>query len=193
MSKLEGTNRKELKTRFLRLRSDDKISRRELLKLALPHGKVVPFGKVELDSSQCTGCSLCATNCPTKALSVSSSKEADVCLLFQQDLCVACNLCVEVCPEKCLRLERILEPDKVNSSPVTLIEVEAVRCRQCGSIIAPRAIIDRLQVKLMAMGDSFTSQLELCTTCKVKQFGLGATLKPTTKPGQNLNNRKTGI
>ncbi len=183
MSELEETNREKLKTRFLRLRSDDEISRRELLKLVLPHSKVVPFGRVELDCSQCTGCGLCAANCPTKALTVSSSKETDVCLLFRHDLCVACDLCVEVCPEKCLRLERILEPDKIDSSPVTLLEVEAVRCRKCGSIIAPRVMIDRLQVKLMAMGGSFTSQLELCPTCKIKQFGLeGATLKHTNKP-----------
>jgi hypothetical protein len=34
---------------------------------------IVPFGKLELDGSQCIGCGLCAVDCPVEALTASSS------------------------------------------------------------------------------------------------------------------------
>lgn len=135
----------------------------------------VPFGKIELDGSQCTGCGLCALDCATGALTVSSLEETgSYQLLFKHDYCVACGRCVEVCPEECLRLERILELDRIDSPPMVLFEDKVVSCYQCGSPVAPRAMIDRLQAKLQGAGESFTSQLELCPECRIKsQFGLG--------------------
>ena len=62
----------------------------------------------------------------------------------------------------------------MGSPAAVLFEDRIARCRQCGSIIGYRAMIERLQVKLRAMGDSFTSQLELCPACKIKaHFSLG--------------------
>ena len=53
-----------------------------------------------------------------------------------------------------------------------LFEDEIARCSECGSIIGSRAMIDGLQVKVLAMGESLASQLELCPACKVQaQFG----------------------
>ncbi len=151
---------------------------------------MVPFGKLELAGSQCIGCGLCAVDCPTEALTGLSSEETDgYQLFFRHDLCLACGRCVEVCPEKCLRLERILELDKIDSPPTVLFEDKVARCRQCGSIIGPRAMINRLQVKLLAMGDAFASQLELCPRCKIKQLSLGrTTLEPVTEPDESPDN-----
>ena len=137
----------------------------------------VPFGRLELDDSQCTGCAICALECPTGALTTTSNEENVYRLLFQHDLCVACARCVEVCPEQCLELEHILELDKLNSSTV-LFEDRVARCRECGSIIGPRAMIDRLEAKLLA-GESVTSQLQLCTRCKVKKLSLSRTVLTT--------------
>ena len=128
----------------------------------------VPFGKVELDSPQCTGCSLCALDCPTGALVVSSSEETGTYqLLFKHDVCVACGRCVEACPEKCLRLEPVLELDRMDK-PVVVFEDRVVRCCQCDSPIGPRAMIDKLQAKVLAAGQSFSTQFELCPMCKTK-------------------------
>jgi len=130
---------------------------------------MVPFGKLELDGSQCTGCGLCARDCPTEALTASLSEEADTYqLLFRHELCVACGRCIDVCPEKCLRLERLLELDKIDIPAAVLLEDRIARCRECGSIIGSRAMIARLQAKLQAAEDSFTSQFELCPRCKIE-------------------------
>ena len=129
----------------------------------------VPFGKVELDSSQCTGCGLCALNCPTGALVVSSSEESDAYqLLFEHGSCVACGRCVDICPEKCLRLDRILELDKIDTPAVMLFEDRIIRCRECGSPIGPKAMMAKVQARLLAPGGSLPSQFELCPMCKIK-------------------------
>jgi len=143
----------------------------------------VPFGRVELDGSQCTGCGLCVLDCPTGALTASSGEESYR-LLFRHDLCVACGRCIEVCPERCLGLERILELDRIDGAAAVLFEDEIARCRQCGSIIGSRAMIERLRAKISTSGRSVAAQFELCPTCKVKQFSLGrAALGSDNKPG----------
>ena len=166
MSKSKGTNQDRLKVGFSK--PGGAISRRELLKLASP------LGKVKLDSSKCTGCGLCALDCPTRALTFSSGEEADVYqLLFKHNLCIACGQCVELCPEQCLHLERTLELDRLNNPAVVLFEDRIATCRECGSIIGSKAMIEKLQAKVVAVGDSLTYQCELCPVCKSKQLFVG--------------------
>ncbi len=159
MSEFKGIHQNKPKGGF----TAGKISRRELLT------RFVPFGKLELDSSRCTGCSLCTIECPTEALIASPGEEPDTYrLLFRQGSCFACGRCVEVCPEQCLRLEHVLEPDSMNSPATVLFEDKVAKCRECGSIIGSRAMIDRLQVKVMAKGKPIAAQFELCSMCKIK-------------------------
>ena len=144
-------------------RPEVEISRRELLKMASP------LGAVTLDSAQCTGCGLCAIDCPTGALTISQGGESDSYqLLFKHNLCVVCNQCIEVCPEKCLRLERTLEMDRLSSPATVLFEDTIARCSECGNPVGSRAMLDNIQAKLLTAGQSFPSRLELCPDCKVK-------------------------
>lgn len=143
----------------------------------------VPFAKLELDSAQCIACGLCARECPLEALTASSGEEGGCQLLFRHDLCVACGRCVDVCPERCLKLERILDMGIIDAPAVVLFEDVFSRCRECGGIIGSNAILEKVRVKLSAMGESFTSQLELCPACKTRQFSMGkANLGDTTRP-----------
>jgi formate hydrogenlyase subunit 6/NADH:ubiquinone oxidoreductase subunit I len=161
MSDFKGIYQDNVKISFRR--PNGKMSRRELFKLASP------LGKVMLDSSKCTGCGLCALDCPTRALTVSPSGKADVYqLLFKHNLCIACGQCVEVCPEQCLVLERILDLSQIKGAPVVLFEDSIARCRQCGGVVGSAAMIDRLRAKLVNRGDLLTSQLELCPQCKAE-------------------------
>jgi len=146
--------------------SKEGISRRELLQ------KLSPLGKVSLDDTKCTGCGLCARECPTGALTISSGEKSDTFrLLFTHGVCVACGRCAEICPEKCLQVERLLEPENIVNQSV-LFEDEIVRCSRCGNAIGPRTMIDKLQARITASGHSSTAQFGLCPECKAQtQFG----------------------
>ncbi len=142
--------------------NEGEISRRELLK------RLSPLGMVRLDSGQCTGCGLCAAECPTEALWVSSDQESGAFqLLFKHRLCLACNRCAEICPERCLSVERPLEPDVMDGQAV-LFEDTIVRCRECGRPVGPRTMIDRLRARVVTGQNSL---FELCPDCRV-QFSL---------------------
>jgi len=126
----------------------------------------VPFGKLELDESQCTACGLCALDCPTEALRFVSTEDSYQ-LLFHYQACIGCGQCVRSCPEKCLRLENALQLGKLSSPAETILEGEIARCRECGAPIAPRAMIDRLRTRIAA-AQSLTSRLDICPACRTK-------------------------
>jgi len=130
----------------------------------------VPFGKVTLDGSRCTGCGLCAADCPTGALVVLPGGDSYG-LVLHQESCLGCGQCIKICPEECLKLEKVLELDKLGGSPQTMIEGDFVRCEVCGAPIAPRAMVEKIRARMAAMGGN-TSRLETCPDCKMK-----------TKPG----------
>ncbi|MBL7119841.1 MAG: 4Fe-4S binding protein [Dehalococcoidia bacterium] len=132
----------------------------------------VPFGKLELDGSQCTACGLCALHCPTEALHFLSGGDSFQ-LLFEHQSCVGCGQCVRICPEACLQLENVLEVGKLNSPAEAILEGEIARCRECGGPIAPRAMIEKLRSRLDAAG-VITSQLEVCPACRTKALSDGA-------------------
>jgi ferredoxin/coenzyme F420-reducing hydrogenase delta subunit len=136
---------------------------------ATPAGTIsagtVPFGKLTLDSSQCTGCGLCAADCPTGALEAMPG--SDSCgLVFHHERCSGCGLCIKVCPEACLKLERVLELDKWGGPPQTIMKGDFVWCKVCGAPVAPRAMVEKLRDRIGAMGGN-TSRLEICSACKM--------------------------
>lgn len=129
----------------------------------------IPFGQVELDDTKCTGCGLCALNCPTGAISILMNDDhSEYELLFQHDSCVACGMCINICPENCLELENILYLDRIGSGASVLFQDSIVKCRRCGKNIAPKSMIDRLSDKLQETGKSYADWLELCPECKIE-------------------------
>jgi len=126
----------------------------------------VPFGKLELDRSQCTACGLCALDCPTEALSFVSD-EGWYQLFFHYQDCIGCGQCIKSCPEKCLRLENTLEIERLSNPPEIIFEGEIAVCQECGIPIAPKAMIDKLRTRIAA-ADGLTSQLSICPACRTK-------------------------
>jgi ferredoxin len=140
------------------------ISRRELLKMASP------LGRVTLDKTRCTGCGLCVQECPTEALSVTVDKTGvGFSLIFKHSRCVPCNQCVAICPEKCLTLEHTVSTDKLKG-PELLFEDNLVRCTECGRPVGPRALLNSVKAKIGATGHSVAANFELCPDCKATKF-----------------------
>ena len=126
----------------------------------------VPFGKLVLDATKCTGCAVCAGQCPTDALT--DVKVTDSCkLVFRQESCVGCGQCVDVCPEKCLQLTKVLEVNKLNHEPQTMFEGDFVHCRVCGTPFAPRAMIESVRARLGTTGEA-AQRMEICPKCRMK-------------------------
>ncbi|MFC1963894.1 4Fe-4S binding protein [Chloroflexota bacterium] len=137
------------------------ISRRELLKMASPLGKIRLTG-------ECTGCGLCVSECPTGALELAVNQDSNTCRLFFRQRCIACNQCVEICPEQCLSLEHGAALEKPGSPPVLLFEDEIISCAQCGRYVGTRTMITMVKAKILARQKLNEAQFELCPECKAR-------------------------
>lgn len=124
----------------------------------------VPFGKAEIDESQCTGCGLCVVSCPTGALACSVDDDKPACqITFQHSRCAACGACVESCPENCVVLKGVLELDRLDDPPTPLLQYEMVKCRICGGYMGPANAIRKVGSQ-MTTGE----RLVLCAECAIK-------------------------
>lgn len=124
----------------------------------------VPFGRVEIDESQCTGCGLCVGSCPTGALACSVDDDKPACqITFQHSRCTACGACVESCPENCIVLKRTLELDRLDDPPTPLLQYEMVKCRICGGHMGPANVIHKVKSQMMT-----GERPDLCAECAIK-------------------------
>jgi ferredoxin len=164
----------------------NRLSRREFLRIPRPKNDVILI----LDKEKCTGCGLCAIDCPTKALTLSLNGERDAYqILFRQEICDACGVCEKSCPEGCLQLEeqgpeqdRSGKETKVNPerrfstspSKARLGAVEWVifddkisKCMECGIPLYPQAMVKKLESKIFVTKEH-TWPLHLCPSCRMK-------------------------
>jgi len=56
--------------------------------------------KYEIDAEPCTGCTLCAKNCPVTCISGERKMPHEI----DQDLCIKCGMCFEVCKFDAVRV-----------------------------------------------------------------------------------------
>lgn len=96
----------------------------------------VPFASVQVDTTRCSGCGLCARFCPSGALDFITEEETFR-LQFQPAICLDCNICVVACPEDAVQLS-----EKVNTSSLTahvstlLVAGTLTPCLDCGALTA---------------------------------------------------------
>lgn len=57
----------------------------------------------EIEINKCIFCGICATKCPSLAISVNKTERT---WEFNRLKCIVCNVCVEVCPVKCLHMDK---------------------------------------------------------------------------------------
>jgi ferredoxin len=145
--------------------SKDRMSRREFLK----GFRLKNHGEFSIDKEKCTGCSLCAIDCPTKALVIhQNSEKGSYQLLFRQEACNACGVCEKSCPEHCLQIiEKGSEKEETEKETKVIFEDSISRCIQCGVPLFPRSMVRKLEAKIFA-NKGPTWQLNLCPSCRTK-------------------------
>ncbi len=75
-------------------------------------------GEPIFDYNLCIGCSLCARNCPSKAIEmIEADKKKRP--QFRLDKCIFCNNCVDVCPTKAVKRSSIFEYATLDKSELT--------------------------------------------------------------------------
>ena len=149
----------------LALGSKDGMSRREFLKII----RLKNHGRPLIDKEKCTGCGLCAIDCPTKALMNNQSSEKDTYqLLFRQEACNACGVCEKSCPENCLQLvEKKPERDGTGKEIIVIFEDNLSRCIVCRIPLFPRSMVKKLETKILTNRET-TWPFNLCPSCRIK-------------------------
>ncbi len=143
-----------------RFGSKEGLSRRQLFTAILTRQKA----SVQIDQKKCTGCSLCAIDCESEALTIRTTEQEAYQIFFRPDLCNGCARCERSCPERCLRLgETAAESGEKGK---LLFQDELSRCRECGRPLFPRAMIRHLKTKIPDSGKS--GYFDLCPSCRTK-------------------------
>ncbi len=147
------------------LRSEDRMSRREFLRIRRPKEDMILI----LDNEKCTGCGLCAIDCPTKALTLSQNgKEYTYQIIFRHKTCNACGICEKSCPENCIRLaEKGLGQKKKEEDSKLLFKDKFSRCLECGIPLFPQAMVKKLESQINTTGEQ-AWPLHLCPSCRIK-------------------------
>ncbi len=134
--------------------------------ISLPSG--APYGRVEINTENCTICLSCVGACPAGALQDNPDAPQ---LLFREDACLQCGICAVTCPEKVIDL--IPQFNLADSAMATelVIEDEPYHCKACGKAFGTtksiEAIIDRLSGHSMFQQSGKLDMLKLCEDCRV--------------------------
>ena len=88
------------------------------------------MGAYSIDPATCVGCTLCARNCPVKAIA-GKVKEPHV---IDPSVCVGCGACGRLCPKGAVRNDRGEEVQKVPKAewPKPAVN-DAVCAASCGA------------------------------------------------------------
>jgi ferredoxin len=147
------------------LKSEDRMSRREFLRLPRPRNDVTLI----LERGKCTGCGLCTIDCPTEALTLSQNGEENTYqIIFRQKICNACGICEKSCPESCLRMmDQEPEQKKIGKDAQVIFDDKISKCMECGIPLFPQAMIKKLESKVF-MAKENAWPFHLCPSCRMK-------------------------
>ena len=126
------------------------------------------FGRVDIETDDCTLCMSCVSICPTQALTSAADTPR---LSFIEDNCVQCGLCTQACPESVLSISPryLLDPEQ-RTTPQVLHEEPPFCCISCGEPFATQSVVTLMLKKLTghSMFDSDgLRRLEMCADCRV--------------------------
>lgn len=130
-----------------------------------------PFGDVQVDSTRCTLCMACVSQCPARALEAGEDVPQ---LRFIEDNCVQCGMCCKTCPEDAISISpRYLFDGEQRCQRRIVNEDAPFHCISCGKIFGSRRVIAEMSRKLqthpMFQGVAI-ERLKMCEECRVKDM-----------------------
>ena len=133
----------------------------------LPAG--APYGRVDIDTDNCTICLSCVSACPAGALQDNPDAPQ---LLFREDACLQCGICVATCPEKVITLVPQFNLADSAMAAELVIEDTPFECTSCGKPFGSSKSIERVISKLadhsMFQQSARTDMLKMCEDCRVE-------------------------
>ena len=113
---------------------------------------IVPWKKMVVDQTKCIACGICASVCPTGALT-KIQKQDQIITTINPSLCSNCFLCQEACPQHAIDFVIADNLKEIFSEqPVEVARINLVNCVICGEQLTPNH-------------DS-----QVCTTCQKRQM-----------------------
>ncbi len=155
--------------------------------IKLPQG--APYGRVNIDTENCTICLSCVSACPAGAL---QDNPDALQLLFREDACLQCGICSKTCPEDVISLVPQFNLSDSAMAAKIVIEDTPFHCESCGKAFGSTRSIERVIAKLsdhsMFQEEGRTDMLKLCENCRVeamfrhndKMLDVGERPKPRT-------------
>ncbi|PKF51626.1 (Fe-S)-binding protein [Enterovibrio nigricans] len=130
-----------------------------------------PFGRIEIDTQDCTLCMGCVAVCPTDALNALGDTPG---IAFREQDCVQCGLCEKSCPESVITLSPGFNWDTESRQARNVIHQEAAaECIRCGKPYAPASMVNMLIEKLRSHShfqDDAIKRLSMCEDCRVRDI-----------------------
>ena len=131
--------------------------------------KDAPYGRLAIDTDNCTVCLACVGACPAGALSDDEERPR---LSFNEAACVQCGLCVATCPEKVIGLDPRYNFGADVLEPVVIKEEEPFACISCGKLFGTKSTIERIVAKLEGNHAMFQNSaqidiIKMCEDCRV--------------------------
>ncbi|WP_371186337.1 4Fe-4S dicluster domain-containing protein [Thalassotalea maritima] len=128
------------------------------------------YGKIDVNTLDCTMCMACVSACPTSALQADSDQPI---LRFKEQACVQCSLCQQSCPEDVISLHSQVNFDaEMRNSEAVLNEDKPFHCIRCGSAFATTTMIERM-MQTLASHSAFANnpqRLQMCADCRVEDM-----------------------
>jgi len=135
--------------------------------IELPAGS--PYGRVDIDTDNCTICLSCVSACPAGALQDNPDAPQ---LLFREDACLQCGICASTCPEKVITLVPQFNLADSAMAAELVIEDTPFECTSCGKPFGSSKSIERVISKLadhsMFQQTARTDMLKMCEDCRVE-------------------------
>ena len=148
-----------------------------------------PYGRVEINTDNCTVCLSCVGACPAGALQDNPDAPQ---LLFREDACLQCGICAATCPEKVITLIPQFNLSDEAMAAEMVVEDTPFNCTSCGKAFGSTKSIERVISQLsshsMFQSGSRTDMLKMCEDCRVevmfnqddKMLDIGDRPKPRT-------------